>query len=112
MRSGMFGKMRAGASALSACVMLATGTAQAVTLYSQNFESPVTTASSSAGPGGFVQPTNSAGGSHWEVEGGGGAGAPHPGPRVGARIDTNGVRRGQARIANWGDSTPSRFTLE
>jgi len=93
--------------AVGACATLAlAGAAQAVTVYSQNFEPPsVTTSSASAGPGGFVQATNNAGGSFWQVQGGGS----NAGVSVTAGIDTNGVGGSQALFANW-DHTPAAGT--
>jgi PEP-CTERM motif len=73
----------------------------AAVLYSQNFEAPVTTASTTVGPGGFVQ-LNNLGGSGWQVQGGGGNG----GVTLTAGVDINGVGGSQALFANW-DQTPA-----
>src|SRR3954463_1854807 len=99
MKSGRAGKMQWVCGALGACATLAlAGAAQAVTVYSQNFEPPsVTTSSASAGPGGFIDATDNAGGSFWQVQGGGSNG----GVSVTAGIDTNGVGGSQALFANW-----------
>jgi PEP-CTERM motif len=83
--------------------------AQAATLYSQNFESPVTTSANTVGPGAFVQShlAGNADGSGWEVQGGGGG----TGITQTGGVDTNGVGGSQALFALEDQSTASGFTF-
>jgi len=78
-------------------MLASAGVVRGDVIYSQNFETPVTTSSTAAGPAGFVQPTNNAGGSFWQVQGGGSNG----GVSVTAGVDANGVGGSQALFANW-----------
>src|SRR5262245_50747542 len=87
-------------------VVLLPAAARAAVSYSQNFEAPVTTSSSTQGPGGFVQ-VNNAGGSQWQVQGGGGGG----GVTLTAGVDTNGVGGSQGLFANWDHSAATDFTF-
>jgi hypothetical protein len=83
---------------------------QAAVVYSQNFEAPVTTQSASGGPGSFIQPTNSAGGSNWQVQGGTDGGAGGTVSATGG-VDTNGVGGSQALFGNWNHSTAANFAF-
>jgi hypothetical protein len=83
-----------------------TSRAVAAIVYQQNFESPVTTTSSSAAFGGFGQ-INNIGGSGWQVQGGGGG----TGIAVTTGVDSNGVGGSQALFATWDHSQASGFTF-
>jgi hypothetical protein len=83
-----------------------TSSAVAAIVYQQNFESPVTTTSSSANFGGFGQ-INNIGGSGWQVQGGGGG----TGISVTTGVDTSGVGGSQALFATWDHSQATGFTF-
>ena len=79
--------------------------AQAAVVYSQDFESPVSLVTNSPGAiGGFAVVADDAGGSGWQIQGGGGG----PGPVAVGGIDNNGVGGSQGLFANWDNSPISR----
>lgn len=77
--------------------------ANGATLFSQNFESPVTTSTNTANFGGFGN-FNVGGG--FQIQGGGGG----SGPTVTAGVDTNGVGGSQALFVNSDNSAATSFT--
>ena len=93
-------------AAIGAGTSAVTSNAVAAIVYQQNFESPVTTTSSSATFGGFGQ-INNVGGSGWQIQGGGGG----TGIAVTTGVDTNGVGGSQALFATWDHSQASGFTF-
>ncbi len=73
---------------------------EAAVVYSQNFDAPVTLLSASAGPATFMQLTNDAGGSNWQIQGAsGGSGLSGTGGG-----DNNGVAGSEALFVDWNHS--------
>lgn len=87
-------------------VLVAPALVSAGLLYSQNFEPPVPTSSTSAGPSGFLQ-INNISNTGWQVQGGGGG----SGIAVTTGVDTNGVAGSQALFVNNDHSGASSFTF-
>jgi hypothetical protein len=79
----------------------------AAILYSQNFEAPVTTASTTAGPNSFVQ-VNNVGGSQWQAQGGTDSSGT---VTETAGVDNNGVGGSQALFANWDHTAAKIYTF-
>lgn len=106
MRSGLtFPDVKASALAALAALGVSAATANAQ-LYSQNFEPPVATSSSSSVFGGYGA-INNISGTSWQVQGGGGGAGVGT---VSAGVDTNGVGGSQALFAIWDHSTATDYT--